>query len=94
LRHSHPELLDGEYVALNQSDANVISYLRKGKDRATVVALNLSAEPQTVSFDLAAQNIKAQQGTLLLSSAADAAKEVDLKAIKLAPFGVMVTEVR
>ena len=34
LRHSNPALLDGDYVALNQDDVNVMSYLRRYKDEA------------------------------------------------------------
>ena len=34
LRHTNPALLDGDYVALNENDPNVMSYLRRYKDRA------------------------------------------------------------
>ncbi len=55
LRHTNPALLDGDYVALNQDDAHVMSYLRRYQDEAVLVVLNMSAEPQKVSFDLASQ---------------------------------------
>ena len=55
LRHSDPALLDGDYVALNQDDANVMSYLRRYQDEAVLVVLNMSPEPQKASFNLAPQ---------------------------------------
>jgi len=53
LRHQNRALLDGDYVALNENDANVLSYLRRYKNEAVLVVLNMSAQPQDVSFDLA-----------------------------------------
>src|SRR5208283_2626080 len=52
LRHTNPALMDGKYVAINDSDANVLSYLRIYKDHAVVVALNMSGTPQKVKLEL------------------------------------------
>ena len=46
LRHTNQALLDGSYKAINESDANVLSYLRVYRDQAVVVALNMSGMPQ------------------------------------------------
>ena len=50
LRHTNAALLDGDYVAVNQSDSNVYSYLRRYKGQAVLVVLNLSANPQKRQF--------------------------------------------
>src|SRR5262249_39298943 len=52
LRHMNQALLDGNYIALNENDQNVLSYLRTYKDQAVLVALNMTGTEQTVNFDL------------------------------------------
>src|SRR5580698_8216884 len=52
LRHTNPALLEGSYTALNENDANVLSYLRLYRDRGVVVALNMSNTRQTVTLEL------------------------------------------
>jgi alpha-glucosidase len=52
LRHSNKELRDGSYVPVNQNDQNVLSYLRVREDQAVLVALNMSASPQKVNYEL------------------------------------------
>ena len=51
LRHTNKALLDGDYVALNENDPNVYTYLRRYKDQAVLVVLNMSDSPQKVSLD-------------------------------------------
>ena len=43
LHRTNPELLEGDYVALNEDDPNVLSYLRRYKDKAVLVVLNMSS---------------------------------------------------
>ena len=62
LRHTNQALLDGDYVALNESDPNVLSYLRRYKDQAVLVVLNMSAEPQKASFNLGRAGIFFDRG--------------------------------
>src|ERR1700719_72802 len=52
LRHENTVLLDGSYMPLNESDQNVFSYLRSYKGEVVLVALNMSASPQRVNFEL------------------------------------------
>jgi alpha-glucosidase len=52
LRRKEPALLEGSYTALNENDPNVLTYLRRYKDDAIVVVLNMSATEQKVPFDL------------------------------------------
>jgi len=52
MRHTDRALLDGKYVALNEYDPNVLSYLRSYKGRSVLVVLNMSDAPQKVSLAL------------------------------------------
>jgi alpha-glucosidase len=93
LRHTNAALLDGSYVALNENDANVMSYLRRYKDDAVVVVLNMSAEPQKVSFDLQPQGIAATEAKTLLTTMSDKQESAGLREMTLAPFSVYIGEV-
>ena len=55
LRHHEPALLDGDYVGLNQDNPDVLSYLRRYKNEAVLVVLNMSNAKQHISFDLSAE---------------------------------------
>jgi alpha-glucosidase len=90
LRHTNEALLEGSYTALNQDDANVMSYLRSYKGKAMLVALNMSATPQKVTFDLEPQGFaRATMKTLIASPDASAkANEVTLE-----PYGLLIAEV-
>jgi len=90
LRHQNRALLDGDYVALNENDANVLSYLRRYKNEAVLVVLNMSAQPQEVSFDLAAQGFAAKSAHTLLSTMAPGSKENALSHLSLEPFSVYI----
>jgi len=90
LRHANPALLDGRYVALNENDDHVMSYLRAYKNQAVLVALNMSSAPQKVKFDLTGQGFANPNYKTLLATpdAASASGEVSLP-----PFGVFIGEV-
>lgn len=89
LRHTNQALLDGQYVPLNENDANVLSYLRVYKDDAVLVVLNMSNAPQQVSFDLKPQGFPGSAKTLL-STQTEAGGESALSQMKLAPFEVYI----
>jgi len=94
LRHQNPELLEGKYVALNQDDPSVLSYLRVYKGKAVLVALNMSATSQKARFNLAPQGFPGRMGLLpLLASPRRESPRLWLNDISLAPFGVVVGEV-
>jgi alpha-glucosidase len=89
LRHTNAALLEGSYTALNRDDPNVMSYLRSYKGKAVLVALNMSANPQKASFNLAPQGFSnATFKILIVSSASTKGNEVSLE-----PFGLMIAEV-
>jgi alpha-glucosidase len=92
LRHTNEALLNGEYIALNTSDPNVLSYLRKGQDKAVLVVINMSAKPQTAKFDLSQQGFSSgTAATLLATPTAEATQKVS--EIALQPFAVYIGEV-
>ena len=84
-----PALLEGVYVALNQSDQNVISYLRKSSAGTILVVLNFSATEQNPTFDLKQQGFASAKVTGMLENAA-AVPDGALKSIKLQPYGVFI----
>jgi alpha-glucosidase len=92
LRHTNPALLDGDYVAVNQDDSNVYSYLRRYKGKAVLVVLNLSVNPQKVSFDLSKQGFKTGEAKTLLSTI-DGGPTQQLSGISLPPYTVYIGEV-
>jgi glycosidase len=89
LRHTHPALLEGNYVPLNEDDPNVLSYLRTYQAKAVLVALNMSNTGQRIRFDLAKQGSAAAKLKPLAASQAEAADSEVL----LQPFGAFVGEV-
>jgi alpha-glucosidase len=93
LRHENRALLDGDYVAVNESDANVLSYLRRYKNEAVLVVLNMSSRPQQVSFDLTPQGFPNQSAHALLTTMADGAKAGSLSHLLLEPFSVYIAAV-
>ena len=93
LRHQDAALRDGEYVAMNENDPNVLSYLRRYKDEAVLVVLNMSSRPQKVSFDLQAQGLTASNATTMLSTGKAKSASVSLRSISLEPFAVYIGKV-
>ena len=92
LRHREHALLYGDYVALNQDNPDVLSYLRRYKDGAVLVVLNMSATAQQVSFDLSQQGFPSAKATTLLTTSA-AATSGQLDQVALDPFSVYIARV-
>lgn len=92
LRRQNPAWHEGDYIALNENDPNVLSYLRRYKNHAVLVALNMSAKEQEVSFDLAPMGFTNKSRTLLSTLPAQA-KESSISRIRLEPFSVYIGEV-
>jgi alpha-glucosidase len=90
LRHRNPALLEGEYVPLNQDDPNVLAYLRRYKDQAVLVVLNMSAAPQKVDLQLQFKGFPAPSVHALLSSGMHKGGVAQLS---LGPFAVYIAEV-
>ena len=87
LRHTNPELREGNYTPLNESDANVLSYLRIYKDQAVLVALNMSASPQKVKFEWKRYGFSSATKLLVTGQSEIAGDEASLDA-----FGVIIAQ--
>ncbi len=92
LRHQNSALLEGEYIPLNQNDANVLSYLRRYKDETVLVVLNMSSEAQNVTFDLTPQGLGSAKAKILAATSANPPKESSLSSLTLEPFAVEIAE--
>jgi alpha-glucosidase len=90
LRHTNPALLEGSYTALNEDDANVMSYLRTYKGKAVLVALNMSASPQKATFNFADNGLPSAGLRTLVATPQSSAKGRELT---LEPFGVFIAEI-
>jgi alpha-glucosidase len=87
MRHTEPALIEGDYISVNNDDPNIYSYLRRYKNEAMLVVLNLSDAKRTVNFDLARQGFASAKATKALSSSAS---ESSATAITLEPFGFYI----
>jgi alpha-glucosidase len=92
LHHRNRALLDGDYVALNQDDPNVLSYLRRYKNEAVLVVLNMSGTEQQVSFNLSAQGFSSAKAKTLLATLTPPPTG-KLDQIALEPFAVYIAQV-
>jgi len=90
LRHTNAALLEGDYKALNEDDASVLSYLRSYKGKAVLIALNMSDSAKKAAFDLASNGFASPSfnGLVTTPGASSAGSEVTLPA-----FGVFIAEV-
>jgi len=89
LRHHEPALLDGDYLALDQDNPDVLSYLRRYNNDAVLVILNMSGKQQKVRFDLSAQGLaSAKPITLLTTQGASSVGSIDQ--MSLDPFAVYI----
>jgi alpha-glucosidase len=87
LRHTNKALLDGSYVPLNETDKNVLTYLRVYKDETVLVALNMTGIVRTTNVQLSKNGFKA--ATKLVATGKSAAKG---DVVELEPFGVFIGE--
>jgi alpha-glucosidase len=92
LRHQDRALLDGDYVALNQDNPNVLSYLRRYKNEAVLVVLNMTGTAQQVSYDLSEQGIPSAKATAMLTTSSPEPSG-PLGLIALDPFAVYIARI-
>jgi alpha-glucosidase len=88
LRHANSALLNGDYKAINESNANVLSYLRVYKDKAVIVSLNMSDTPQSIKLEFKPNGFAS--AIALLTTGKSVAKGDQLS---LEPYGVFIGEV-
>lgn len=96
LRHTEPALISGGYATVNPDDPHVFTFLRRylGRGKSVLVALNMSAQPQTVTYDLSTQGVQGGVGLMLLNSYGYDQKQVRLDHITIPPFGAAVIGVQ
>jgi len=91
LRHENPALLEGQYVALNENDPNVLSYVRQYKGEAVLVMLNMSGTEQKVS--LAVPGFASGTVKNLVSTPVAGDRQLPLRDVSLPPFAVYIAEI-
>ena len=94
LRRNEPALAEGDYVALNESDPNVLSYLRRYKDEAVIVILNMSGREQKTSFDLRPRGFSGPSAQTLVTTFTAHPQRVSLSSVSLEPFSVYIGKIR
>jgi alpha-glucosidase len=93
LRKENEQLRDGDFVLTNDKSDTVLSYLRVTRNgNAVVVAMNFTAQPQTVSLDLTSRGVRGRHLKTLIASFTGA-EPGDLGRITLPPFGSYVGQV-
>jgi alpha-glucosidase len=93
MRHNEPALLNGTYTAINEDDPNVLAYLRKDKNEAILVLLNMSNTPQKIKLNLAPQGFASPKLTVLLSTFQQPTSATSAGAVDLPPFGALITKI-
>jgi len=68
LRHHEKALAEGEYIPLDESNPNVLSFLRRSPGEAVLVVLNMSGTDQKVALDLGPYGLTATRRVMLLTS--------------------------
>ena len=93
LRKTNPALRDGDYVPLNQGDSNVLVYLRQFQGSSVLIALNLSANPQTVHLDLSKNAVRSGEDKVLLNAPVSQKPQPSASTLALEPYGVYVAQI-
>lgn len=92
LKKTNSSFKSGSTVMLDPSNKKVLSWLRKGPGKdEVVVAVNFTAEPQTVN--LVSPDVRGKQAHTLLKSPGTA-DPGSLESVALPPFGVYIGEVK
>jgi alpha-glucosidase len=96
MRKDDPTLRDGKQVMLDESNPSVLSYVREGVSGhpAVVVALNFTAQPQTISLDLSKAKVSGKTVTTLLTNAPGLKQASSLQNITLPPYASWVGSIK
>jgi alpha-glucosidase len=91
LRHTNRALFDGHYVALNETDSNVLSVAREYRHEAVLVLLNMSATQQSVNVDVPGFPYTRMKA-LLRTPGVEESLPAQQK-LNLAPFAVYIAQI-
>jgi alpha-glucosidase len=96
MRRSNPALRSGAMTMLDETNPNVLSYVRQGtSDHASVVvALNCTAEPQTISLNTQAAGTSGNTVHTLLTDAPSLENQSSLSGIVLPPYASWVGSIQ
>ncbi len=89
LRHHEKALIEGEYIPLDENNSNVLSFLRRFRNEAVLVVLNMSATAQKVTLDLAPQGLATSSHAILLTDGSGATRSQGTE-ISVEPFTAYV----
>jgi alpha-glucosidase len=92
LRRLEPALRDGDYIALNRQDPNVLTYVRRDKNEAILVLLNMSASSQKVRFDLSPLGFATPKMRVLLTNLRKALSGVPTE-VPMEPYSVFIAKI-
>ena len=96
MRATNPALREGSLTMLDRTNANVLSYVRKGSaaSPSVVVALNFTAQPQTISLNLAGTGVTGNDVKTLLTDDSSLQSTTSLSGITLPPFASWIASVQ
>jgi len=96
LRRTDPAIRDGALTMLDPTNPNVLSYLRKGPvgSPSVIVSLNFTAQPQTVSLNLAGTGVTGNNVKTLITDDPSLQSTTGLNGIVLPPFASWVASVQ
>jgi alpha-glucosidase len=86
LRRSNAALRDGSMTMLDTDNPNVLSYARTQGMQSVIIAMNCTAEAQTVTLDAHRNGMKNPKITTLLSDDPGLQQVTSLKNVTLAPY--------
>jgi alpha-glucosidase len=93
LRHTEPALLEGDYLALDTTSTSTLSYLRRYKNEAVLVVLNMSGTSQKVDLGLSQQGFGNAKVVTLLSNGGSETK-IDGSQAFVEPFAAYIVKLQ
>ena len=96
LRRNNPTLHDGGILMLDNTNPNVLSYVRTAPTGAhpILISLNMTAEPQTIHLDLSSTNITSTTIKPLLTNAPSLNTTTTFSGITLPPYTSFIAEIQ
>ena len=96
LRRSNPTLHDGGFVMLTRDNPAVLSWVRTAPSGSApvLVVMNMSAQPQTLSFDLKPEGINGSSAKTIATSDASLQSVTSLNNVTLPPFSSWLATVQ
>ncbi len=96
VRRDNPALHNGGIIMLNRDDEDVLAYVRTAPQGAApvIVAMNMSAQPKTVSLDVAHAGVTGKTAVTLAASDPSLEHVNSLGSLTLPPYSAWVGSMR